>query len=224
MKMALAYNHNDMAFKTLKGEGIEIGGLHHPLLLDWNVASVRYVDRIGVDEARRHYPELDNYDLVSPDIISDSVPAVPFDFCIAMDVVEHLPDPISFFLDVAAYLTVGGHLFIRVPNADHSFDKGRELTTWEHLVRDHQDGGLASKPHHYWEWVRDVEDREAASKKMERLMSINYAIHFHVWNSQTFPIFIQSVIADFNLPLLSVWSEYIEGGSYVLLQKTKDYI
>src|SRR2546421_7775018 len=50
----------------LKGEGIEIGALHNPLLVP-NSAKVKYVDRLSVADLRRQYPELDSQQLVDVD-------------------------------------------------------------------------------------------------------------------------------------------------------------
>src|SRR5690349_17845560 len=85
----------DRFMKYLKGSGLEIGALHNPMPIDRNQASVRYVDVMSLEEQRRHYPELANYPLVTPDIVSaaDALPMVDAgsqDFIIANHLLEHV--------------------------------------------------------------------------------------------------------------------------------------
>src|SRR5262245_25200764 len=69
------------------GEGIEIGGLHIPLRVPGGVR-LRYVDRMPVEELRKHYPELANEKLVPVHVIDDGEKLATFaresqDFIIA---------------------------------------------------------------------------------------------------------------------------------------------
>ena len=52
----------------LKGNGLEIGALHNPLRVP-ETAKVKYVDRMSVEDLKKHYPELNALDLVEVDII-----------------------------------------------------------------------------------------------------------------------------------------------------------
>src|SRR5690348_10635190 len=83
----------------LRGEGLEIGALHEPLQLS-SRAHVKYVDRLSVPDLRRHYPELNNLNLVNVDIIDDgerltTIPANSQDFIVANHMLEHCKNPIQ---------------------------------------------------------------------------------------------------------------------------------
>ena len=59
-----------------------------------------YVDRMGVGELRAHYPELEQYELVTPDVVDDgesltTVAADSVDFVVANHLIEHCQDPIG---------------------------------------------------------------------------------------------------------------------------------
>ena len=82
-----------IAWRYLSGNGIEVGALHSPLEVPSN-ATVRYVDRMPVDEVRKQYPELAEYHLVEVDIIDDgeilsSIADSSVDFVIANHMIEH---------------------------------------------------------------------------------------------------------------------------------------
>src|SRR5690349_12337154 len=59
-----------IASSYLRGDGLEIGALHNPLKVP-PTARVRYVDRMGVADLRREYPELSRERLVDVDILDD---------------------------------------------------------------------------------------------------------------------------------------------------------
>jgi hypothetical protein len=64
------FRRETIARVYLRGNGIEIGALHHPLKVSrW--ARVKYVDRLSVPDLREQYPELDSEDLVNVDILDD---------------------------------------------------------------------------------------------------------------------------------------------------------
>src|SRR5690349_5671213 len=82
-----------VAAAFLRGEGIEIGALHHPLIVPRNV-KVKYVDRMKVADLRRHYPELVNQPLVETEIVDDgetlgTLADQTQDFVIANHFLEH---------------------------------------------------------------------------------------------------------------------------------------
>jgi hypothetical protein len=53
----VGFTREEIAAAYLRGEGLEVGALHLPLKLPAE-ARARYVDRMTVEELRRHYPEL----------------------------------------------------------------------------------------------------------------------------------------------------------------------
>ena len=54
----------------LSGTGIEVGALHNPLRVP-DSAKGLYVDKLLVEGLRKHYPELNDVELVNVDIMAD---------------------------------------------------------------------------------------------------------------------------------------------------------
>jgi len=172
----------------LRGSGLEIGALHQPLALPPG-AQVKYVDRLQVAELRRQYPELDPLPLVQVDIIDDgerlgSVPDASQDFVIANHFLEHCGDPIGSFGTLLRVLKPGGLIYMAIPDKRFTFDQERPLTTLEHLTRDHTDGPDGSKRGHFEEYaqfVHKMSSAEEVTRETDRLIELDYSIHYHVW-------------------------------------------
>lgn len=200
-----------LARKYLKGEGLEIGALHRPLRFPRN-ARVKYVDRIGRQESIRKFPELDAIEIVKVDHIDDgfvlsSIPASSQNFVIANHVLEHTPNPIQVLKNWARILTPGGVLFISVPIAEKCFDKGRSLTTLEHLIKDFELSNqndhaqmMRRNAEHLREWI-DVSERNlykerhpdyehpSAQEIGKRIASTeieHIEIHFHTFSLHSY--------------------------------------
>lgn len=194
--------------KYIRGNGIEIGALHSPL----NVAcadSVHYVDRMPVDELRCHYPELNDVPLTPVDIIDDGEKLNTFqlssvDFIIANHFIEHAQDPIGTIKRHVDVLKPGGILYMAIPDKRFTFDRLRPSTTFEHFVRDHEEGPAVSYIDHVKEWVRLVDGltSEKFERKVHDICRINYSIHFHVWNINDVKKFLQDMIIDtYHIPI-----------------------
>ena len=113
------------AARWLRGSGIEIGALHNPLEIPAGV-SVKYVDRLTVDELRHHYPELAAEPLVEVDLIGDAehlqaLPVGSQDFVIANHLLEHLEDPLRGLAEMTRVLRPGGILYIALPDPRLTF-------------------------------------------------------------------------------------------------------
>ena len=174
--------------KYLVGDGIEIGALHNPMPVDKSRARVRYVDRMSLEEQRRHYPELGGHHMFEPDILSnaDDLPTVAdssLDFVIANHLLEHVPDPIGALKEWYRILRPGGTLFLALPDKRVTFDKDRPRTPLAHLIADHEDRGAASRLAHYEEYARLVDKKEGDEfpRHVADMLARNYSIHFHVW-------------------------------------------
>jgi predicted SAM-dependent methyltransferase len=191
----------------LRGEGIEIGALHEPLPIP-AVARVRYVDRLPVDELRRQYPELDGKPLVPVDWLDDAetltrVPDASQDFVIANHLLEHCQDPIGALANFLRVLRPGGVLYLAVPDKRFTFDQARETTQIQHLVDDHQRGPARSRRQHFEEWVDaflSAESAEVKAAEVERLLSMDYSIHFHCWTQVEFLELLIAVRRGLDLP------------------------
>lgn len=187
----------ELSWKFLSGNGVEIGALHHPMALGPR-ARVRYVDRYDAEGLRRHYPELGGYDLVPVDAIDDGETLSTFkdgelDFIIANHFLEHTENPIGTIRNHLGKLRRGGRLYFAVPNKHDSFDRGRATTAFVHLINDDRDGPQGSRAEHFREWVGCVgglEDPSEIEDLAQRLMAINYSIHYHVWDARAFSDFL----------------------------------
>lgn len=178
----------ELADVYLKGQGIEIGALHQPLIVS-KQAKVKYVDRYSLKDLREHYPELRDLPLVSVDIIDDgeklsTIGNETQDFVIANHFVEHSQNPLLTLTNLFRVLKRGGVLYIALPDKRYTFDKDRPITPLEHLLKDYNQGPEQSKKEHFEEWVRlvnKIEEPTAAKNQIDNLISTDYSIHFHVW-------------------------------------------
>jgi len=194
--------------RWLRGDGIEIGALDYPLWVP-DGARVRYVDRMTVEQQREHYPELAGKQLAAVDVIDDGGDLATFadeslDFVIANHILEHLEDPIAALLNFERVLRPSGIVYLAMPDHRTTFDSGRELTTVDHLLREHDEGPEASRPEHYLDWARNVlHAGDAAEAHAAQLMAEEYSIHFHTWDADTFLDFFvaarQKVGLDFDV-------------------------
>lgn len=171
----------------LSGHGIEIGALHEPVRVPRGVR-VSYVDRMTVSDLRKHYPELADKPLVPVSVVDDVQTLSTFadgstDFVIANHLLEHAQDPIGAVQAMYRVVRPGGVVFIALPDKRYSFDSKRPVTPWEHLLRDHEDGGANSRMDHFREWAGFVENvpAEELDARVTLLAETDYSIHFHVW-------------------------------------------
>lgn len=216
-----------LASRYLSGDGIEVGALYLPLRLPRG-ARARYVDRMGVAELRAHYPELDEYDLVTPDIIDDgetlaTLESESVDFVIVNHLIEHCQDPIGSLLAHARVLREGGVLYLAAPDRRRTrFDRDRAETTLEHLVRDHEEGPAWSRATHYEEWSRlaiGVPEEEAAAHAAG-LDAEDYSIHFHTFTPTSFLAMLLHSREAYGLPLEVVATETNHHEFIVLARRT----
>jgi len=213
-----------IAARYLRGTGLEIGALHKPLSVPADVR-VRYVDRMPVSQLRQQYPELDSVDLVPVDVIDNgqlltTVPDASQDFVIANHFIEHCEDPIRALLNHFRVLKVGGTLYLAVPDCRYTFDKDRPVTPLAHLYEDFERGPEQSRAAHFEEWVRltDKVIGEAQIKAhVQKLMAMDYSIHFHVWTALDFLEFLLSLRSRLSFDLDTALSE---GEFLVVLRKT----
>jgi len=200
----------ELSFKYIRGNGLEIGALHSPLPVRAGV-SVCYVDRVDREESIRKFPHLDAAEVVDPHIddgfVLNSISDASQDFLIANHVLEHASNPLAVLKNWARVLKPKGVLFVSVPAADKCFDKGRPLTTLDHFVEDYNAGAAGNakilsernRPH-YGEWLRISEPNIYADRKekyvapspedMERridfLLDRAEEIHFHTFSTESF--------------------------------------
>ncbi len=115
-------NKETIANWFIRGQGIEIGALLHPMKIPEG-ASVKYVDRLSKEELRLQYPTLGNYD-----------------FVIACQYLEHTKNPIRSIVNMLRVIKNGGIIYLSIPDKEETFDKNRHVTTNEHLLDEIQNG------------------------------------------------------------------------------------
>ena len=190
----------------VRGRGIEIGALHEPLPLYWGAKAI-YLDRLNVEALLKHYPELAKFPLTRPEVIADGEKLVcfrddVFDFLVANHFIEHCENPIGALESHLAKLRVGGILYLAVPNKDFTFDKPRPLTALEHLLADYAAGPGRERRQHYEEYALLVDrmPRHQVVAHANRLMAMDYSIHFHVWNADSFEALLNHLQCELHFP------------------------
>ena len=193
-----AFSRKGIAAYYLKGEGIEIGGLHNPLKVTPE-ARVKYVDRLPFEGLKDQYPEISGELMVKPDIIDDgetleTIPDGSQDFIISNHFLEHTQNPIMTIQNFFRKLKPGGVIYLAAPDMRFTFDRNRPVTDLSHLLKDYEEGPEWSRRLHYEEWVKLVEGvvrENEVKKRVSRLMKKNYSIHFHAWTqTELYELFI----------------------------------
>lgn len=195
----------------LKGAGVEIGALHSPLdLTGLAISSIRYVDRLTVEEARRAYPELADYVLAAVDVIDDGETLTTFpdnslDFIIGNHFIEHASNLFGTVGNWLRKLRAGGVIFMAIPDKRYTFDADRPLTPLAHVIEDYlvpPPERLRRDHEHYREWVALVEKVPAdqTPQRAQQLMEAGYSIHHHTFVLQSFLCLLWQAQTELNLP------------------------
>lgn len=200
---AIAISRYDFSKPYLKGKGLEIGAFHLPTPVDENL-QVDYVDQVTMSEIKERFPEFANTYCVYPTIIDDGevlskIPDERYEFVIANHMLEHCQ---NFFATINNHLRVlkkNGLLFYSLPDKRVTFDKPRELTTYEHLKDEFLFGtDRETQYEHYYDFLTNVsklKDDELDSA-LEKYMSLSLDTHFHVWDSVTLLEHLKSAVED----------------------------
>jgi predicted SAM-dependent methyltransferase len=135
---------------------------------------------------------------VHVDIIDDgehlyTIPDVSQNFIVANHMLEHCKNPIQTLETFLSKIKPGGFIYIGIPDKRFSFDRERELTTFEHLKGDYYN----KNDHfpHYMEWTRfvnEIKDENEVVRQAHHLYQMQYSIHFHVWDYNSFVNFLFS--------------------------------
>lgn len=193
--MAVTSDKRSRVAVWLRGDGIEIGALHRPLVAPPG-ARVTYVDRLPDAELRAHYPELNGMPFAPVTVVGTAEDLSAFadgslDFIIANHLLEHLPDPIAGLIEFHRVLRPDGALYMALPDSRVTFDSTRALTPPEHIIDEHRHGTAPNRAAHYRDWVVNAEKRVAdADTRIAELMQMDYSIHFHCWRADTFIEFL----------------------------------
>jgi len=202
--------------RYIRGNGIEIGGLHRPLAL-YEGAKAKYVDRLSTEEVRKVYANVADKPQVTVDIVDDgetlrTIADASVDFVIANHMLEHTRNPIATVETFLRVIRPGGIIFMAIPDKRYTFDRKRDITPFSHIKEDYRRGPEWSDRAHYEDWARNVRtfaSEEAILQYIEECLAKTANIHFHVWtqaeiaemflgmrNELGFPIDIEAVIQN----------------------------
>ncbi len=125
----------------LDGPGLEIAPLFRPTL-ERNRYDIYYCDCCPAEESRKKHKGYDHEDIVDIDFIwtpgtrlCDAAPkGIKFNYVIASHVIEHVPDPVGFILDIFEAMRGGGILSLAVPDKRKCYDYFRRETDVAQLV------------------------------------------------------------------------------------------
>jgi 2-polyprenyl-3-methyl-5-hydroxy-6-metoxy-1,4-benzoquinol methylase len=152
---------------------------------------------MGVEDLRRHYPELKDAELVNVDIIDNGellskIADTSLDFIISNHMLEHCQNPLGTIRNHLGKLKPGGIIYMAIPDKRFSFDRNRQLTSFEHIVTDYKSGADCSRAGHFLEWSKFCNNLngEDAAIRSKKLMEMDYSIHYHVWDYYSFSDFL----------------------------------
>jgi SAM-dependent methyltransferase len=181
----LRWIENSYLRTHIQGTGVEIGALWRKFEVSSHT-KVWYVDRLSSDELGQHYSEVGTR-IIRPDVVADAecLPFRNLNFIIASHVLEHLPFPLRAMRSWYDRLSPGGCLLLKIPDKRFTFDRNRQRTSLEHLIDEYKHPDSIDIRAHYADWVSGVNGRRLAQQEfkqeLERLMTQNYSIHYHVW-------------------------------------------
>ena len=196
------------AYRYIRGSGLEIGGLNHPLKI-YHGATVRYVDRLPTEELRRASPLVADQELVEVEHVDDgeklaSIADASCDFVIANHMIEHTRNPIGAIENMLRVLKPNGILYMAVPDKRFTFDSARAITPYEHLKRDYLESPDWSDAEHYLDWTKRVgkmTDESKAARRSSHLLTSRANIHFHVWTQREIIELVLNLRRDFQFPI-----------------------
>lgn len=229
--------------RYIKGFGLEIGALHNPLPLPKG-AFMTNIDLVSREENIKKYPELNASEVVVSDHIDDgfvlsTISEESQDFLIANHVLEHAPNPIQVLINWVRVVKPNGILFVTVPIGEKCFDKGRALTTLQHLIDDfelynrHELEQIDERnKSHLIEWITISEpnvfsDQNAdyvhvppspseLKKRIDETDLKNLDIHFHTFSIDSFKSLIRFFTTEID-KRLRVEAVRINGAEIILV-------
>ena len=129
------------------GFGLEIGPSHNPLLPKSEGFQVETLDHMTQEQLKQKYSNIKNVDVSKieyVDYVSDGSSMLNlinkkhcYNYIVASHVIEHITDPLRFFLDCEALLKEDGVLALAIPDKRFIFDVTRPLTTTGDILQAH---------------------------------------------------------------------------------------
>ncbi len=125
----------------LDGVGLEIAPLYRPTIFK-SERNILYTDYTTAEESRAKHGSYEHDGVVEIDFVwtpgarlADCVPeGLLFDYAIASHVIEHVPNPVGWVLQILDVLKVGGVLSLAAPDKRHCMDHFRRETDSADLI------------------------------------------------------------------------------------------
>lgn len=224
----LRWAENKRMARYLRGRGVEIGALWRKFPVP-SQARVWYVDRDQPRDLHEDYPEVEQ-ELVVPEVVADAAD-LPFgdgslDFIIASHVMEHMPFPLAVMRHWYRILAPGGVLLLKIPDKRYTFDIKRQRTPLQHLIAEDMDAASFDKRAHFRDWLEKVmglpSGSEQCEQEVDRLMGIDYSIHYHVWTEEDVRALIEYSRVDMKLnwrPVIFFGARFYRKECAVVLRK-----
>ncbi len=215
-----------VAQKYFSGRGVEIGGFHTPNPLP-DGCEVDYIDKHDMQTQRSAIINTKYFYLVYPNIIDNGetltkVAADTYDFLIANHMIEHTENVFKTIQNHQRVVKKGGYLSYVVPDKRFTFDKDRELTTYEHLKEEYYHGASRYRYEHIYDYYENVQKLVGEElKRQAKITTENGSdVHFHVWTAESFLEHIKNAIADGILELeLVEHRHHVDFESITVLRK-----
>lgn len=222
IKNRIFYNVSREEFiKLLYGHGIEIGALHNPLPVHENI-HILYVDILSTAQLKNKYPDISNkivhVDLISNALRLEAIKEECLDFIVANHLLEHLSNPLSAIEIWYGKLKWGGMLYLALPKCNMTFDKYRQLTSWDHMLWDYRNDPSVEKQKmdviHIADMLSSMKKDGMLSKKIpdidipeEAKMlydSNDQGVHYHTWNFESSLDFFQKISEIFPYKIMKI--------------------
>jgi SAM-dependent methyltransferase len=147
-----------------------------------------------------------------------------FDFVVLCHVIEHIPNVISYILDLHNLLKPGGLIIIACPDKRRTFDASRPSTTIEHLLDDYYNNCNYPSLEHILEFSKvasdDLRQKSIESPKefygwgCDNFESGLADAHCHVWTDGEFFTQIKYLIDGDIIEGLKIVDKQYNNGAY----------
>lgn len=200
--------YRKIGYSILSGIGIEIGALHNPAKLPKKV-KVIYCDAVTTEYAAKLFPELKVEEFVQVDHIVDldktglsNFKDEEFDFVVINHVIEHVANPINVIRELFRVIKSGGFVVLSAPDKNYTFDKKRNITSFEHLRREFDENVNSVSDEHFIDFLKGVHPEvfNEEGRFSDALASVrDRREHAHVWDTEAFGEFMQKSITLLNI-------------------------
>lgn len=194
-----------VAFKLIKGDGLEVGALKDPAPVPRGV-EVKQVLRKDLAALKQEYPVAAEKFVIDADIVDDtdvlsSVQNETQDFIIGCNYIQRTEDLIGTVKHHVDKLKEGGLLMYTTVNKNTGLDVERDMTSWQDILADEQDNGTSHREARYHSWALHVAHNTTdAEAEAHNLMALNssHKINMLVWDFEHFSEIVHSLKEHIN--------------------------